>query len=139
MAFPLSSQAAIVRIGPGGFTPQASTITFSEQPIGTSNPTYLVNTATLGTVGVDFAGTFVGQVEAPGGTLTTTTPTAPLTLDLTSGAAFITTDGANPTSPVLSGTPRFDGSIAVWFSTPVAAVGLDGGFFDGLNSTSIEA
>lgn len=135
------ANAALIRIGPGDFTPQASVITFSEQALGTVNPTYLVSTVSLGSVTVSFAGFFAGQTVTAGNpaTLSDTTPTGPLALDTSSNPAFITDDGANPTSPVLSGTPIFNGPIAVLFSTPVAAVGLDGGFFNALGATSIEA
>jgi hypothetical protein len=89
-------------------------------------------------VGVTFAGSFVGQTITGGSVKTLTgLPTGPLTLG--AGDTFITTDGANPTSPVLSGTPTFNGPISVLFSVPVAAVGLAGGFFDNINSTSITA
>ena len=59
---------------------------------------------------------------------------------------FITTDGANPTSPVLSGTPLFVGNIEGQFVDPsdgttpivVESFKLDAGYFDELNSTRIE-
>lgn len=59
---------------------------------------------------------------------------------------FITTDGANPTSPVLSGSPQFQGAIEGSFVdpkdgvTPAVAVNfqLDGGYFDSLNSTVLK-
>ena len=59
---------------------------------------------------------------------------------------FITTDGANPTSPVLSGTPRFQGAIEGVFVDPenpevpvvVESFSLDAGFFDAIGSTRIE-
>jgi len=58
---------------------------------------------------------------------------------------FITNDGANPTSPVLSGSPLFMGSIAGGFvvpgSTTPATVGsfsLDAGFFDAVGSTELK-
>ncbi len=58
---------------------------------------------------------------------------------------FITTDGANPTSPVLSGSPRFQGDIAGTFVEPatgrpvvVQSFSLDAGFFDEIGSTRIE-
>ena len=56
------------------------------------------------------------------------TPTGPLTLLATSPNAFIQTDSSNPTSPILSGTPLFNGAIAMLFSSNQAAVRLDGGF-----------
>ena len=58
--------------------------------------------------------------------------------------AFITGDGANPTSPVLSGTPRFSGPIQVQFVVPgtsdpsiVASFSLDAGYFDAIGSTRL--
>ncbi|MEH2218022.1 MAG: hypothetical protein V7K72_13085 [Nostoc sp.] len=59
---------------------------------------------------------------------------------------FITTDGANPTSPVLSGSPQFSGAIEGTFVdpkdgvTPVTAVNfqLDAGYFDSLGSTTLK-
>lgn len=40
---------------------------------------------------------------------------------------------------MLSGTPLFNGPISFGFSTPVAAVGLSGGYFDTVGATTIEA
>jgi hypothetical protein len=59
---------------------------------------------------------------------------------------FITTDNSNPTSPVLSGSPRFVGTIAGSFvdpndgSTPniVASFSVDAGYFDSLASIRLE-
>ncbi|MCO5242957.1 MAG: hypothetical protein M9927_03830 [Anaerolineae bacterium] len=58
---------------------------------------------------------------------------------------FISTDSANPTSPVLSGTPRFAGAIEGHFVDPsdgttatiVESFRLDAGYFDELGSTRI--
>ncbi|MBL1265290.1 RHS repeat-associated core domain-containing protein [Candidatus Methylomicrobium oryzae] len=59
-------------------------------------------------------------------------------------APFITADGANPTSPVLAGTPKFFGAVEGTFvySTTGQPVGvssfsLDAGYFDNLNSTKL--
>lgn len=59
---------------------------------------------------------------------------------------FITTDSANPTSPVLSGTPRFNGDIRGSFvdpddpTTPTAVrmVEFDAGYFDEVGSTRVK-
>jgi hypothetical protein len=59
---------------------------------------------------------------------------------------FITSDGANPTSPVLSGSPLFRGAIEGIFVDPkdgktpiiVQAVSMDAGYFDEMASTRIE-
>ena len=133
-----SAQAALVNLGAGSFTPAATIITFSEYALGTVNPSYSLAAGSLGTVGVTFAGSFVGQTITGGGVKTLTgTPTGPLTLG--AGDTFITSDGANPTSPVLSGTPQYNGPISVLFSVPVSAVGLSGGFFNAIGATSITA
>jgi pimeloyl-ACP methyl ester carboxylesterase len=57
-------------------------------------------------------------------------------------APFITDDGADPTSPVLSGSPLFEGTITGTFVDPktgalatVNSLQLNAGFFDTLGST----
>src|SRR4051794_13495253 len=77
------TQAQIVRVSPGDFTPLASVITFSEAgyPVGTANPVYTLATASLGSVTVSFGQSFVGQTVTGGGVRTITgLPTGPLTL-----------------------------------------------------------
>lgn len=138
------AQAALIDLGPGSFTPAATAITFSEAgyPINTTDPVYsFTGLPGLGNVMVSFGGLFVGQTvtNTNPNTLLNNLPTGPLTLAGGPPTTFITTDGANPTSPVLSGTPRFNGVISVLFSVPVAGVGLDGGYFDAIGGTSIEA
>jgi hypothetical protein len=136
------ANAALVNLGPGSFTPLASVITFSEFPGGTIDPVYTFTSLPgLGDVTVSFGGHFVGQVATGGSpnTLSDPTPDSPLALDPGAPDTFITGDGANPTSPVLSGTPTFNGPISVLFDKPVAGVGLDGGFFDAIGGTTIEA
>jgi len=133
--------ATLVDLGPGSFTPVAPMITFDEVAYGTVNP--VINFTALpglGDVTVSFASHFVGQVRSGSGvvTLNPHDPTGPLTLDST-GTVDIRNDGANPTSPVLSGSPTFNGPISILFSTPVAGVGLTGGYFDAINGTTIEA
>ena len=59
---------------------------------------------------------------------------------------FITTDGANPTSPVLSGSPRFFGAIEGSFVNPkdgvtpaiASSFQLDAGYFDSVGSTALK-
>jgi hypothetical protein len=133
-----SASAQLVRLGPGAFTPAATTITFSEQPLGTENPVYTFSSVPdLGSVTVSFAGAFNGQTVTGSFPLTLSgTPSNPLSLN-TSVRTFITTDGANPTSPVLSGDPQYNGPIVMFFSQPVAAVALDGGYFNAIGATSI--
>lgn len=66
--------------------------------------------------------------------------TGPLTLNTSNSyPTYTEMDGSNPSSPVLSGSPTFNGPISVLFSTPVAAVGLDGGYFNAIGGTSIAA
>ena len=143
LAFALPAQAALVDLGPGSFTPSAPVIEFDEIALGTENPVYnFTGLSGLGDVTVSFGGFFVGQAATGGGvvTLSDTTPTGPLALDPSAPKVFTTNDGAaGATSPVLSGTPIFNGVISVLFSVPVAGVGLKGGYFNGLDATTIEA
>ena len=133
---PLSAQ--LVRIGPGAFTASAPTITFSEQPLNTVNPVYtFTGVQDLGTITVSFAGAVTGQMVTGSSVRTLTgNPSGPLSLN-TSVLTTITTDGAQPTSPILSGDPTFNGPIVMLFSQPVAAVALDGGYFNAIGATSI--
>lgn len=145
------AQAQVVRVAAGDFNAAAGVITFSEKPLGTTNPTYLPGEygGAVTAPTVSFGGFFVGQslsanpsVDCPGGAATACvvgTATGPLTLAANSPNTFITTDGANPTSPVLSGTPTFNGPISAIFSTDQVAVGFDGGFFNAVGSTGIVA
>ena len=145
------AQAQVTRVSAGDFNPAAGVITFSEYPVGTSNPTYLPAQYGGGVTApmVTFGGFFVGQslsatpgADCPGGAASACVVGAasgPLTLDPTSPATFIVSDGANPTSPVLSGTPIFNGPISVLFSVDQVAVGFDGGFFNAVGSTGIVA
>ncbi len=145
------ANAAISRVGESDFIAGSGLITFSEFGLNTVNPTY--NPADYGgdpgdpTVTTD--GFFIGQslsatpgVDCPGARASACvvgTPTGPLTLDSGAPDTFITTDGANPTSPVLSGNPRFNGPIALLFDIDQAGVGFDAGFFDDVGSTGITA
>jgi PEP-CTERM motif len=141
---------SVVQIPQASFTPSAGLITFSEVALGASNPVYAPTL--YGGVASDptvtFGGFFTGQQAGstnpgacPAGAAVTGcvlgNPTGPLTISPTSPATFVSEDGAQPTEPVLSGTPTFNGSIAIEFSTPQTAVGLIGGFFDAVGSTGI--
>lgn len=147
-----AANAGITRIDEGAFLPGAGHITFSEFPVGTTNPAYAPADygGDASEPNVTFAGWFEGQslsanpsVDCPGAASTgcvVGTPTGPLSLDTNSPDTFITGDGAQPTSPILSGGPdTYNGPIAILFSEGVAGVGLDGGYFDAANSTKIEA
>jgi hypothetical protein len=137
------ARATLIDLGPGAFTPLAPVMTFDEVSLGTVNPSFTFpSVPTLGDVTVSFGGNFVGQTAGGGFpvTLTDHTPTGPLALDAASPNTVTVTDSApGATSPVLSGSPTFNGPISIFFSVPVAGVALKGGFFDAVNSTSIEA
>lgn len=151
LALSAAANASVSQVQPQNFVAGSGQITFSEKPLNTTNPTY--NPADYGggvnSPIVTFGGFFTGQslsahptTDCPGGAATACvvgTPTGPLSLDPNSPNVFITTDGANPTSPVLSGTPIFNGPIAILFSTDQVGVGFDGGFFDAIGSTAITA
>ncbi len=146
-----AANAQIVRVTAADFTAAAGLITFSEYVVGTSNPTY--NPADYGG-GVDspivtFGGYFTGQslsatpgVDCPGAAASACVvgdPTGPLSFDAASPATFITTDGSFPSSPTLTGAPRFNGPIAILFDRDLAGVGFDGGYFNAIGSTGITA
>ncbi|WP_426168175.1 PEPxxWA-CTERM sorting domain-containing protein [Sandarakinorhabdus sp. DWP1-3-1] len=146
-----AAQAAIVRVDADDFIAGSGVITFSEFAGGTENPVYTPASygGGAGSPNVSFAGFFTGQslsatpgVDCPGAAASACVvgnPTGPLSLDLASPVTFITGDGANPTSPVLSGSPTFNGPIAVLFDTDQVGVGFDGGFFNAIGSTGITA
>lgn len=142
-----SANAAVIRISEAAFTPAAGLITFSEFAVGTVNPTYTPAAygGGAGAPTVTFDGYFTGQSlgggacgGAPSGCVVGS-PVGPLSLDPNSPQTFITPDGAVPTSPVLSGSPLFNGPIAIHFSVDVAGVGLSGGFFNAIGGTAIQA
>ena len=142
--------AGIVRVDETVFQAGSGLITFSEFGTGTSNPTY--NPADYGGVAGDpvvtFKGFFAGQAlgdatTCPAGAALSGCvvgdPSDPLALDAASPNTSIVNDGANPTSPVLSGSPTFNGPIAILFDVDLAGVGLEGGFFNAVGGTAITA
>lgn len=143
-----SANAAVIRVPAASFVAGSGVITFSGSG---SNPTYAPADygGGAGSPTVKTKGWFTGQslsanpgVDCPGGAASACVvgnPTGPLTLDPSSPNVFITGDGANPTSPVLSGTPTFNGPIAVWFDVDQYGVGFDGGYFNAVGSTGITA
>jgi hypothetical protein len=146
------AQAGILKVAPGAFIAGSGLITFSEFILGTTNPTYLPATygGGAGSPIVRFDGFFTGQslsatpaVDCPGGSpsgCVVGTPSGPaLSLAMTGSDSTIVNDGANPTSPVLSGVPTFNGPIGILFDTDQVGVGLDGGFFNAIGGTSITA
>ncbi|MGM3308257.1 PEP-CTERM sorting domain-containing protein [Anabaena sp. WFMT] len=144
-----ANATGIVRISEDAFTADAGLITFSELPLNTFNPTYAPTLygGVAGAPTVTFGGVFLGQTVGvapfPAGAnpngVVNGTPTASLTLDPNSPATRITTDFSNPTTPVLSGSPTFNGPISILFDTDIAGVGLDGGFFNAIGGTAIKA
>jgi hypothetical protein len=153
-AAPANANPSLVEITVGAFNAGAGLITFSEPgfPVGTTNPVYAPAAYGGGSTSptVTFGGFFTGQSPGasnpsacPTGAAITGcvlgSPTGPLTLDPASPTTFISGDGSQPTAPVLSGSPQFNGSIAIKFSTPQSGVGLIGGFFNAVCSTGITA
>ncbi|MGZ6015997.1 MAG: hypothetical protein ACXWKM_09660, partial [Phenylobacterium sp.] len=145
-----ASHAGIIDIPEASFQAGAGLITFSEKPYGSVNPTYAPADygGGAGSPTVTFGGYFTGQSlgdagSCPAGAALTGcvigSPTGTLSLDPNSPHTFIQSDGANPTSPVLSGSPIFNGPVSILFSTPQAGVGLDGGYFNNPHSTGITA
>jgi PEP-CTERM motif len=142
--------AAVIQVPESAFVAGSGLITFSEVPLGTQNPVYppALYGGGPGSPTVNFAGFFTGQSLGnaatcpPGAALTgcvVGNPTNPLSLDPGSPPTFTANDASTPTSPTLSGTPLFNGPIAITFSTPQVGVGLTAGFFDAVGSTAITA
>lgn len=140
----------IVRIDETAFQAGSGLLTFSEFPLGSSNPVYAPGDYGGGATSpsVSFGGFFVGQMLGdatscpPGAALTGCvigSADGPLVLDPAAPATSIVNDGANPTSPVLSGSPTFNGPIAILFDTDQAGVGLEGGYFDDIGGVAITA
>ncbi|WGI21246.1 PEP-CTERM sorting domain-containing protein [Amylibacter sp. IMCC11727] len=140
----------VIRIENKAFQADAGHITFSEIPIGSKNPFYSPSMygGDKNGINVAFAGYYVGQriarsgqcgVGASASGCVVGTPEAPLRLSSSSPDVFAAEDGSNPTSPSLSGSPKFNGPISMLFDRDVAGVGLAGGFFDTVESTAITA
>ncbi len=146
-----NAAAAVIRVNESNFNSGSGLISFSEFSVGTINPIY--SPATYGgdatNPTVNFGGFFSGQsisatpgLDCPGAAATACVvgqPNNTLSLDPNSANTFITTDSDNPSSPVLSGSPEFNGPIAILFSTDQLGVGFDSGFFDDVSSTAITA
>ncbi|MDR2015251.1 MAG: PEP-CTERM sorting domain-containing protein [Azoarcus sp.] len=147
----VGANANVIRVTESNFLAGSGMITFSEFSVGTRNPVY--SPAQYGGESdyptVSFGGYFLGQslsttpsIDCPGAAATACivgTPIGPLSLDPNSPFTYISKDGAAPNSPVLSGSPQFDGPIAILFDVDVAAVGFDAGYFDAIGSTGITA
>ncbi len=153
LVVPANALPSLVEITAGAFTAGSGLITFSEPgyPLGTTNPVFAPTNygGGAGSPTVTFGGFFSGQSlgtaspPCPTGAAFTGcvlgSPTTPLTIDPASPATFIAGDGAQPTAPILSGSPLYNGPIAIAFSTPQAGVGLIGGYFNNVCSTGITA
>lgn len=135
----------VERVEESQFQAGAGRITFSEVPLGTPNPVYPPQRygAPATSPTVSFGGHFVGRRlgrpdECPPGAATSGclvgTPRGPLALDGGAPRTF-TVDDRN--ERVLSGSPTFNGPVAILFSRDVAAVGLVGGYFDAVGGTGI--
>lgn len=141
----------IVRIDEQAFKSSAGLIRFSEYPIGTRSPVYEASRYGGGedAPGVATGGWFEGlrlsrnpRRDCPRAAATACVvgePNSPLRLDPKAPKPFITIDGAFPTSPTLSGSPKFNGPIALVFDRDQVAVGFEGGHFDVRQSTGITA
>jgi hypothetical protein len=144
------AKAGIISVSEGAFQAGSGLITFDEFGLNTTNPTYTPGDygGGAGAPTVTFGGFYTGQSLGTAATCPTGaalsgcvvgSPNDPLTLDPNSPDTFITTDGSFPSSPTLSGTPRFNGPISMIFSTDQFGVGLEGGFFDAVGGTAITA
>jgi PEP-CTERM motif len=138
--FAAQANSAVVRISEAAFVAGAGLITFSEKPIGTVNPVYTAAQygGGVGSPTVSFGGFFAGQAL---GTAGTCPAGAALTGCVVGNPTSVLSlaDSAFPSSPTLSGTPRFNGPIGILFDTDQAGVGLQAGFFDAIGGTAITA
>jgi hypothetical protein len=140
-----SAGGDVVRIEQRQFRAGAGLITFRELPVGTRDPVYPpslyggdANSPTV-RFSAHFAGRHIASArECPPGAARTGclagTTTGPL--QLAPGGTKIWVDGSVG-KPVLSGTPTFNGPIAVLFDHDVAAVGINCGAFDAVGGTAI--
>jgi len=146
-----SAQADIIKITAGQFNAGSHLISFDELASGTINPMfdYSLYGGNVGDTQVSFAGWFSGQslsltpeIDCPGAAATACvvgTPNSNLSLDVNATQTRLFEDVSNPTSPVITGSPSFNGAIAILFSVEQYAVGFDAGFFDGIGTTAITA
>lgn len=141
----------IVRLEERAFRGTAGRVTFSEFRVGARAPRYAPSAFGGGPMAphVSSGGWFVGQRlsasprrDCPGAAASACVvgaPSAPLRLDDGAPKPLIATDGAFPTSPTLSGTPKYNGPIALIFDKDQVGVGFDGGYFNARRSTGITA
>lgn len=143
--------ASIVRLGESNFRSASDRISFNEFPIGTTNPTYSpadYDGDSQNAPTVSFGGFFSGQSLGnekncpPGANLNgcvVGNPSNSLSLAPDSPETFIAQQGNTPNSPILSGTPKFEGPVSVLFDSNLAGVGLDSGFFEVVGGAAIKA
>ncbi len=142
------SHAALRKSVVTDFSSSAGLISFDEMALGVENPVYHINDYRGADYmpTVSFGGYFKGQALGLGtdcggggvfGGCVTGTPTGTLSLEADAPKAIVLFDGANPSSPVLSGGSMFSGPISVLFDKNVSAVGLEGGYFDLLHGTAV--
>jgi len=140
---------AVVRIEERQFRAGAGRISFSEVSLRTVNPVYPPSLygGGAGSPTVRFGGHFRGRRlggggECPRGAAASGclagTPTAPLAIDPSSPEVrTLNTNSPGSDPPKLGGTPTWNGPIAIWFDRDVAAVGLQGGYFDAARGVAI--
>ena len=151
LALSTGAQAAVVRLDESQFMASAGLITFSEVALGTQNPTFAPADygGGPGSPTVTTGGFFLGQslsaapaIDCPGAAASACVvgnPTGPLSLDPAAPVAFTADDVSTPTSPTLSGSPLFNGPVALHFSEDQTGVGFTAGFFNAVGSTGITA
>jgi hypothetical protein len=109
---------SIFRIDENSFIASASTITFDEFSLSATNPSKVFeNIPGLGNVTVSFGTNFIGQIRSGNGvvTLSDSDPDGSLQFDSNAPNVFTANDSAATTSPVLSGSPQFNGPISILF------------------------
>ncbi|MCZ8146779.1 MAG: PEP-CTERM sorting domain-containing protein [Roseomonas sp.] len=151
-ALPARAQQArpgVVRLSEGQFRAGAGRITFSEVPRGTRNPVYTPemyggrpNDPTVRFGGYLLGRRLGGFGECPRGAAATGclagTPRMPLQIDPDAPPAFTAFDDTPSIRDVqISGSPLWNGPIAILFSRDIAGVGLLGGWFDAAGGTAI--
>jgi len=146
-----TAEAGTIEVSADQFNAGAHLISFDEQASGTINPMfdYSLYGGNVGDSQVNFSGWFLGQslsltpeTDCPGAAATACIvgdPNSGLSLDPNATQTQLIEDIANPTSPVISGSPNFNGGIAILFSIDQYAVGFDAGFFDAIGTTAITA
>lgn len=145
------AQAAVVRVSEDAFQAGSGLISNSEVPLGTINPIFAPGDYGGGDASptVTSGGYFVGQslsidpnADCPGAAASACVvgdPTGALSIDPDSPDVFTADDTSTPTTPTLSGSPLFNGPIALLFSEDQFGVGFTAGFFNAVGSTGITA